>query len=455
MIWLSERPRRWGGAWGLGCTLCAQSLARSSESSVAGTCVGEPAPNVSRKRRTACASSLGRQTKRRLGCAWARYEVRPLTLQAEYVKQHMHYDVHKISERCFFFPDDPVKLALQANADDDRLLAGAVPQPEDWLRIWRLVRSHLSWQAAAQHMQTEHFISQMRERPVQRRALEDMTEIMREVIRIEKRQWIRDCVAICLTFDDRKGYKLVRFKCDMPLPHRGAVAQYARHGILGCVDTIYGATFDAMSEDYAVSVVDKVNNMIKSFASPLGETAMDSSLYDKFCASTRSIVVDGALVKTATVLKLKLMPNVVLICRDPAHMVRIACQEPLIRTGRFEEQHKLLFSDKHALLKDIQYSQCWQARLEACQKLVVSTSGAQGGDVCHILRHFSYAPHRFESFAGPRRQYACLLNAIFLCLCDIAGDWRQPTDVRGRAERCLDNMTPRDILQCGLAGDYG
>ena len=28
IIWLSERPARWGGAWALGCSLCAAALAR-------------------------------------------------------------------------------------------------------------------------------------------------------------------------------------------------------------------------------------------------------------------------------------------------------------------------------------------------------------------------------------------------------------------------------------------
>ena len=59
-----------------------------------------------------------------------------------------------------------------------------------------------------------------------------------------------------------------------------------------------------------------------------------------------------ALQKTAHFLKLQAMPNVVLVLRDPAHVIRIACKEPLQRTGRFEEHYKRLFGDRHALLKD-------------------------------------------------------------------------------------------------------
>ena len=35
IIWLSERPARWGGAWALGCSLCAAALARRQD--IAGT----------------------------------------------------------------------------------------------------------------------------------------------------------------------------------------------------------------------------------------------------------------------------------------------------------------------------------------------------------------------------------------------------------------------------------
>ena len=80
---------------------------------------------------------------------------------------------------------------------------------------------------------------------------------------------------------------------------------------------------------------------------------------------------------------------------------------------------------------------------------------AKAEGVKHILRHFSYAPHRYESWADPRRKYACTLNAIALTLADIAGDARQTSATRARAEQSLDAMTARDILEAGLAADFG
>ena len=243
------------------------------------------------------------------------------------------------------------------------------------------------------------------------------------------------------------------FNCDMPLRHRGAQSCPFRRGVLGCLDVVHGESLDSMSEDYAERTSDKVVGMIQEFATPLGETEPDKQIVEKFSTCTKSIVVDGALQKTARVMRTRFFRGLVLISRDPAHMVRLACSEPLCRTRGFEEQHRRLFSGRHALLKDVQYSHQMQARLEACQEEVIASQGDQGG-VQHILRHFSFAPQRWESFAAPRRQYACLLQAIFKCLGSIAQDTRFTAEKRQRALNCMDAMTAKDILESGLAGDY-
>ena len=72
----------------------------------------------------------------------------------------------------------------------------------------------------------------------------------------------------------------------------------------------------------------------------------------------------------------------------------------------------------------------------------------------HVMRHFSLAMHRFESWTGPRRAYACCLHAVALLLADIAGDSRRPAAERRRAEECLDAMMPQDLLEVGLSCDF-
>jgi hypothetical protein len=147
------------------------------------------------------------------------------------------------------------------------------------------------------------------------------------------------------------------------------------------------------------------------------------------------------------------MPNIVLISRDPAHMLRIAAKDPLLKSNRFGTQHERLFGKK-GLLRQVQFSDALQARLEECQRIVLRHSGKQGGDLRHVMRHFSFAAHRFESMNEPRRKYACVLHAVILLLADIAGDSRRKKEDRVRAEESLDAMSTQDLLETGLAGDF-
>jgi len=66
-----------------------------------------------------------------------------------------------------------------------------------------------------------------------------------------------------------------------------------------------------------------------------------------------------------------------------------------------------------------------------------------------------FRPAAFRIFAGPRRKYACCLNAIAMLLAHMANDSRQTREVRERAEKSLEAMTAQDILDAGLAGDFG
>ena len=166
IIWLSERPARWGGAWALGCSLCAAALARRQvPCDTAGT----------QKPKNAGGSITGHSN-----CTWARYEARPSFLQAEYVKQHACSDCHKLGEQAFLMPDEPVRLSLQRDYYDDRLLSGAVPQLPDWVRVWRWSREGDSWASAERHSHTENWIDQLRNPyVVKRRAIRSMAMVMR------------------------------------------------------------------------------------------------------------------------------------------------------------------------------------------------------------------------------------------------------------------------------------
>ena len=235
------------------------------------------------------------------------------------------------------------------------------------------------------------------------RAIRSMALVIREVIRSQKRQWLREAKSICLSFDDRKAYKLLKFNCSAPLRQRGAPNDGPwRSGIIGCLNKVHGDTLENMDNDYAVRVADKVLEMIRAFATSYGQDVRDEDLCEHILKSTHAIVVDGALLKAANLLR-QHMPNVILIWRDPAHAVRTAVSEPWDRTNTFLQLHLELFSGRNALLKSVQFSEVMQARLLACQADVVGERGSQGGGMNAVLKHFSWAPHRWESFAQPRR----------------------------------------------------
>ena len=429
--------------------------------------------------RVACGQAAGdcRQRRLRLGTAWARYDVRSATLEASHISQHADYDVHRAAVLAWLRPDDaPVHLSMQASLDDDQLLAGSVPQPPDWLRAWRAARTPQSWEAASQQFATEHFIRQSRDRSVGSRPLKNMARIMREVIRQAKREALRRSTAITLSFDDRAGYKLVRYRAEALTSHassgpaasqdgastappaasqgeeRGALLPpvasqerpVATEGLLGCIQCLRGSTLEELADDYAERASKEVLALLEHFCTPLGDDSKDTALYDHIVANVRAIVADGALQKVAKMLRCTAMTSIQLIARDPAHLIRIACKEPLVRTGRFEAQQTQLFTGKHALLKDvqysdevplqapepclisdvargldrletggggeaqqtqlfigkhallkdIQYSDAVQARLEACQRVVLAHRGEQGGGVKHVMRQRAVDLHR-------------------------------------------------------------
>jgi hypothetical protein len=194
--------------------------------------------------------------------------------------------------------------------------------------------------------------------------------------------------------------------------------------------------------------------MIERLCTPRGDV-VDSVLFESTLAKTRGIVVDGALLKTGHQLKATRMPNICLIMRDPAHVIRPTCRDPLHDGAKFKEQYDRLFGGPHAVLKDFQHSQVWQDQLEACERCLLANGGAMAGDVKSLLRHFAYVQPRFESFVTPRRRYVCLLRAIAHVLALKAGDDRVESKVRKRAEAALEAMQGGDCFTAGLAGDYG
>ena len=111
----------------------------------------------------------------------------------------------------------------------------------------------------------------------------------------------------------------------MPLLHRRGAEHrrenlhLARQGILGCIDVVRGACTGELAQDYAERTCNRIMEMIDLFATPPGDTETARAVCARFRSATRSIVVDGALVKLAHWLKEKKIFNMACWCVGTRH----------------------------------------------------------------------------------------------------------------------------------------
>ena len=177
--------------------------------------------NRPRDASTLASDSRGTKRKRRTcgvrgGTKFACYDVCHGHLSASHVREHALSEAHCLAVKAHLAPDTPVRILLQTDMDDEQLLRGAVPQPADWLRAWRVCMKPCSWREAAKSSQTEHYVAQIRTHSVKPEAIQSMVSCMKEALRMKKREWLREATYIFVGFDDKNGRKLLRFKCDAP-----------------------------------------------------------------------------------------------------------------------------------------------------------------------------------------------------------------------------------------------
>ena len=218
-----------------------------------------------------------------------------------------------------------------------------------------------------------------------------MVRCMGEVHRRKKRTWMLEATSIFLTFDDKAGRKLLRFKCDTPVCSDAArrakgkipvcfeakgkdeptmLPYGARHGIVGCLPTrVFRKGLKDYEQDYAVRTTSDVVALLRRMLTPAGESCDEVSLLKVF-RKVRGVCVDGQLLKTAQEMQQSEFPNIVIIMRDPAHIIRISCRDPLHDADIFKEQYQRLFSSEHAVLKDLQNSHAWKEQFLPCQRQI-------------------------------------------------------------------------------------
>ena len=131
--------------------------------------------------------------------------------------------------------------------------------------------------------------------------------------------------------------------------------------------------------------------MLHKFCTPLAR-AEDIALFAEIVRQVHALCADGFLQMVACLLRARVFKQVVIVQGDPAHMVRMACLEPLMRDGDFEDQHERLFGKLTGLLREVEFSVALHARLVTCQQTVMRHCGQMGAVVQQLMRHFSFAP---------------------------------------------------------------
>ena len=107
-------------------------------------------------------------------------------------------------------------------------------------------------------------------------------------------------------------------------------------GTLGC-RRAGPKRLDECEEDYGRRTANEVVELLKKFFTPLGDV-LDERSFQAALLKIVGVAADGALLKTANVLRKGPMPNIVIIMRDPCHIVRPSVETPLKNAGEFQEQ---------------------------------------------------------------------------------------------------------------------
>ena len=350
-------------------------------------------------------------------------------------------------------------MALPDTADD-QLFRGAVPQPSDWIRAWQACRSPVSYRSAYTQGVTENFIHGQRRRgDLERRGFAAMVAVMSRVLREQIRELLRQASAITLLLDDRGPFRLIRFKCDKkrsatedPKDFRGSAT--ACLGVLRRGGVSASRSLEDLEDDYSRAMAESVRRVLRRYACD-DDGNVDEALLKAIFLKVRVGLADGgaAVQKCLKFLASSDMPNMLLILRDLAHMVRNSTRDPLLAEPTFAEWWDDLFGARHALVPDMKNSEEWREKLLICQRAVLGQGGQQGGGVAVVSRVMSFAKQRFDSCATPQRQYCCMVAAIAMVLAYQASDSRNSVATRDRAARRLREM-PRHVLTAGLSASY-
>ena len=453
-VWLAPRPSRMGGDFAVGCIFCADLRRKLQDDA-----------SLARRRTLKLRAFAGRP--RYANTKWARFAMsKAEQLAPRGLRQHADSQQHKLAVRAYFAPDVAVSSVEYAEIDGDReLFRGGVPQVEDWLRAWRACRTPQSFKAAEANGITENFIKGSRVPGANRKAFKAMARVMALVLRERKLRVLKKAKSCTLLFDDRKDFRIISYRCctSEPMESWGSGVNkksYVSTGRLAVFRRGGGFSQKQLSDlddDYSRAMADSVVRAFERIATSPSTGTIDTDLVNQMCATVRIAVADGAISaqKCIKFLATGPMRNLLRAGRDRAHAMRIATSGPLLAETTFKAWWDDVFNDRHALVPDIQNSEEWSARLELCQKLLLSSDvqGSVSGHLQKVIKNFRFSKPRFDSMASPQLLYIVVMVAIGLLLAYVASDERADPKHRARASRRLEEM-PRHVLTSGLSASY-
>ena len=459
--WITRGVSR--GLWGLGCTACAQYLAS------------------------------GRKCKDARFSKFANFQVRPKTRrEAKWlIEQHHLQKSHRVAigtksdrqrPKTAAIPPQPLACDIACpsespvilSAEDAALLKGNVPSLVEWQDAWAVLSETVSLRKAGRLDEKRHS-GKKSVGNKQRKRYRKKLLVMAEALRMKVREVLRQATSICVTLDECKYRKIIRFRADSPsassaqpgsLWRQVGASGYSQSGVLGIIDCSKKHAED-FEEDHAVTAVKQLDVFLTKFCTPLGRVgrvvkplACDENLKRHILVTVLCLAADGASKERRPLFLAArdLFPNLLIIIRDPAHAIRKATTA-LHKDDVFGEVWHELFDARHALVPDLMNSQKWANLLVAIQEdnmRVVTMPGLPGAQpLAGVLRNVAFAKQRFDSTAGPVGKIALMLLPVATLLAHMASDMRCERDIRERATALLKKFDTKFCTAIGVSADWG
>jgi len=376
--WAEERPAFMGGAWGLGCRICAWYAKSRAPCSTKDTSEKQ---EFSKHRRGGRKPSIAKNSLQRLvgqgpkhqwqkerakdprSSVMAKFTFRKPMINRMFLqrlRQHCWQQSHMDALRAMQQASEPRgaktdsrpaaggrnKPATRSQQVLHRaLLKGRVPKAHDWREAFVELEEQISFRKGERLGLKRKAPDDAAPTKNVRKMRRKQVGIMSEVCQGRWRRSLRRATFVSLALDGSKGKKLVRFRSDCP------EAPWFSTGVLGVLDEVVFDHVDEPAEDHAQRAMWKLDLLLTQFCTPLG-APLDQDFKDHLLKLVRVVGADGCAAERRAICLAaeRLFPNLLYIIRDSAHAIRIAMRDSLRHDEVFKTVWWELFDKPHALV---------------------------------------------------------------------------------------------------------